>query len=59
MAGNFVIHKSTDGTFHFNLLAANGEVIASSEQYTTREAALAGIESVKSHAADATVEDVS
>ncbi len=57
MAGKFVLKKTSNGNFHFNLLASNGQVIASSEQYTTKAAAMNGIASVKSNAADATVEE--
>lgn len=56
MAGKFVLKKS--GTqFMFNLKAGNGETIATSERYTTRQAALNGMESVKSNAPGAPLED--
>jgi uncharacterized protein YegP (UPF0339 family) len=57
MAGKFELKKTASGQFVFNLKAGNGQVIATSEQYTTKDAALNGIESVKTHAADATIED--
>ena len=57
MAGSFELTKNTSGGYHFNLKASNGQVIASSEVYTTKAAALNGIESVRSHAADATLDD--
>lgn len=44
--GKFVIENSKNG-FHFNLKAGNGEVIATSEVYTTVDAAKNGIDSVK------------
>jgi hypothetical protein len=59
MAGRFVLKKGTSGTFHFNLVAGNGQVIATSETYESRESALNGIESVKSNAPGATVDDQS
>ena len=57
MAAKFVLTKNAGGKFHFNLLASNGRVIASSEVYNTRAAALNGIESIRKNAAGATVDD--
>jgi uncharacterized protein YegP (UPF0339 family) len=57
MAGKFVLKKDAGGQFRFNLLASNGQVIASSEAYTTKAAALNGIDSVKRHAPDAETDD--
>jgi uncharacterized protein YegP (UPF0339 family) len=57
MAGKFVLKKDAGGQFRFNLLASNGQVIASSEAYTTKAAALNGIDSVKRHASDAETDD--
>ena len=56
MPGKFVVRKSGK-RFHWNLLASNGKVIASSEHYETRRAALAGIESVRKNAPKAVVVD--
>jgi uncharacterized protein YegP (UPF0339 family) len=56
MPGKFVMKKSGKG-FHWNLLATNGKIIATSEHYETRRAAMAGIESVRKNAADATFVD--
>ena len=56
MPGKFVIHKSGKG-YHWTLLATNGKVVATSEHYATRRAAMAGITSVRKNAADATVVD--
>ena len=58
MAGKFELKATKSGQFVFNLKAGNGQVIATSEQYTTKAAALKGIESVKQHAADASVDDI-
>ncbi len=44
--GKFVV-KATATGFKFDLKAGNGEVIATSEVYTTEAACLNGIESVK------------
>jgi uncharacterized protein len=57
MAGKFVIKKTSNGQYRFNLKAANGEIIATSETYKTKAAAETGIESVKTNAAGAPVED--
>ncbi len=57
MAAKFVLKKGSTGKFHFNLQAANGQVIATSEAYNSKEYALNGIESVRNNAPDAPVED--
>ena len=57
VAGKFVLRKGSTGKFHFNLLATNGQVIATSEAYESKGAALNGIESVKNNAPDAEVDD--
>jgi uncharacterized protein YegP (UPF0339 family) len=57
MAGKFVLEKGSTGRYHFNLHAANGQVIATSQHYESKESALKGIESVKHNAADAVIED--
>ena len=44
--GKFVVKETATG-FKFDLKADNGEVIATSEVYTTKAACLNGIESVK------------
>lgn len=50
--GKFVITKRVNGDFQFNLKAANGEIILSSEGYTTKSNCQNGIDSVKRNAAD-------
>ncbi|WP_018629712.1 YegP family protein [Niabella aurantiaca] len=50
--GKFVISKRTNGEFQFNLKAGNGQIILTSEGYTTRAACDNGIESVKKNASD-------
>ena len=57
MAGKFVVEKGSTGKYHFNLHAANGQVIATSQHYESKESALNGIESVRRNAPDAAVED--
>ena len=57
MAAKFVIKKGSGGQFHFNLVAANGEIVATSERYTTKDAAIKGTDAVKRAAAAAAVGD--
>jgi len=57
VAAKFVLKKGTTGKFHFNLVATNGQVIASSESYESKAAALNGIDSVKKNAPVAEVDD--
>ncbi|MGX5681065.1 YegP family protein [Schumannella luteola] len=57
MAGKFVITKDKKGEFRFVLKAGNGEIIAQSEGYASKDGAKNGIESVRKNAADATVVD--
>ena len=45
--GKFVITLRKNGEFQFNLKASNGQIILTSEGYTTKSACLNGIESVK------------
>ncbi len=52
--GKFVLKKGKDSQFYFNLKAANGQIILSSEGYPVESAAINGIESVKKNATDAT-----
>ena len=54
--GKFVVKEVKSG-FKFDLKAGNGEVIATSEVYTTEAACKKGIESVKKNSAVAGVED--
>ena len=54
--GKFVI-KTVKTGIKFDLKAGNGEVIATSEVYTSRAACLNGIESVRKNAAAAKLED--
>ena len=58
--GKFVL-KSTNTGYKFDLLAGNSEVIGTSEVYTSKSAALNGIESVKKnatvHVEDQTVDE--
>lgn len=57
MAGKFVLTKSDAGSFHFTLVSPNGEVIATSQTYTTKGAAQNGIDAVRRVSVDAIVDD--
>jgi uncharacterized protein YegP (UPF0339 family) len=57
VAGKFELKKTSNGQFRFNLKASNGQVIATSESYKTKAAALNGIESVKKNAPEAPTDD--
>ena len=50
--GKFVVSIRNNGEFQFNLKAGNGQVILTSEGYTTKAACLNGIESVKKNSQD-------
>lgn len=47
MTGKFELKMAKDGQFMFNLKAANGQVILTSELYKTKPSAENGIESVR------------
>ena len=52
----FEIYTDKAGEYRFRLKAKNGEIIATSEGYTTKDNCVNGIESVKKNAPDAPVE---
>jgi hypothetical protein len=47
MSGKFRLTRGSNGQFHFNLEASNGQAILSSEQYKAKSSALDGIDSVR------------
>jgi len=55
--GRFVLDRGRTGKFRFNLLSTNGRIVATSEAYETKRAALAGIAAVQKLAAGARIED--
>ncbi len=55
--GKFVIKTTPSGAFRFNLVAANGQVIATSENYSSLASCKNGIESVIKNAPIAYYED--
>ena len=56
-SGTFDLKKAANGKYHFNLKAANGQVIAQSQMYASKATAMNGIDSVRKHAADAKLND--
>lgn len=57
MAAKFRVTHQPGKGYHFNLIATNGRVIASSEHYETHRACLEGIESVRKNAPQAELDD--
>ena len=57
MSAKFVVKRGSTGKFHFNLVARNGETVATSESYTSKESAIKGVDAVRRAAADAAVDD--
>ena len=53
--GKFEVYKDKSGQFCFRLVAPNGEIIAVSEAYTTKQKCLQGIEAVKKYAPEAEI----
>lgn len=52
----FQIFKGKDGQFYFRLRAKNGEIVCSSEGYTTLQSCRNGIEVIKKIASESPVE---
>jgi uncharacterized protein YegP (UPF0339 family) len=50
--------EASNGKFHFNLKAANHQIIGSSQMYATTQSRDNGIASVKANGASATVKDL-
>lgn len=53
----FDLKLASNGEFYFTLVAPNGEPIARSETYKTRQGALNGIEAVRKYAPGARLDD--
>ena len=53
----FHINSSTNGQFYFTIKASNGEVLAHSETYTSKQNAINAIDLIKKGASLATVND--
>jgi uncharacterized protein YegP (UPF0339 family) len=57
MAAKFELYKDKKGEFRFRLVAPNGQTIATSEGYKSKDSAMNGIASVKKNAPAAKVEE--
>jgi uncharacterized protein YegP (UPF0339 family) len=55
MPARFEMYKDKAGRFRFRLVAANGEIIAASEAYESKEGCSGGIESVRTNAPEAEI----
>jgi uncharacterized protein YegP (UPF0339 family) len=58
MSAKFEYYADKAGKFRFRLKAGNGEVIAVSEAYNSKDSCLKGIESVKKNAPGAEAVEV-
>jgi uncharacterized protein YegP (UPF0339 family) len=58
MAAKFEIYKDTSGKYRFRLKASNGEIIAQSEAYGTKQGAQNGVDAVRRAAAEAAIADL-
>lgn len=58
MPAKFEIYKDASDQYRFRLRAANNEIIAVSEAYTTKAGCQNGIESVRTNAPIAEIEDL-
>lgn len=55
----FELKSSANGKFYFNLKSSNGQIVGTSQMYNDESGRNNGVESVKSNAANATIEDLS
>jgi uncharacterized protein YegP (UPF0339 family) len=53
--GKFEVWTDKAGEYRFNLKASNGEVIATSEGYKSKDSCMNGIQSVKENAPNAQI----
>ena len=58
MAGKFEIYQDKAGGYRFRLKAANGEIIATGESYTSKAGCENGIDSIKRNVPDAKIVDI-
>ncbi len=54
----FEVYKDQTGQHRFRLKASNGEIIASGEAYTSKEACMKGIKSIRKDAPKAKIVEV-
>jgi uncharacterized protein YegP (UPF0339 family) len=54
----FQTFKGKDNQWYFRLRAANGEIVCSSEGYTSKQSCEKGIQAIKKLAAEAPIEEL-
>jgi uncharacterized protein YegP (UPF0339 family) len=59
VAGRFVVMGDGDEGYRFRIEAEDGQLMATSEPYTTKSSALKGVEAIKRNAAVAQIDDES
>ena len=57
MPAKFEIYKDKKGGFRFRLKAANNQVIATGESYSSKAGCMKGIESIRKSAPAAVIDD--
>ncbi len=57
MNAKFQINKDAAGEYRFTLISPNGQTIAVSEGYTTKDNAMNGVASVRENASAAVLDD--
>ncbi len=57
MAAKFQLYKDAKGEYRFRLIAPNGQTIATSEGYKSKDSAMNGIKSVQKNAPAAKIEE--
>lgn len=53
----FVINRSTNWQYYFNIVSSNGQILCTSETYTTKQSAESTIQSIKDYANGAAIVD--
>jgi uncharacterized protein YegP (UPF0339 family) len=53
----FVVKKASNGEFRFNLVASNGQVVATSESYKQKASAMNTIASIQKSVGGASIDD--
>ncbi|QYZ78905.1 DUF1508 domain-containing protein [Methanofollis formosanus] len=57
--GKFEVYRDKGGEYRFRLKASNGQVIATSQGYKSRESCMKGIDSVRNNAPNAEIIELS
>ena len=58
MPAEFEIKKSSNGQYYWRFKSGNGEVVATSETYITKQSCQKGIDSIKRDGSTAGVQDL-